>query len=375
MFAIIKQIDGIPVVYQRPDSVHILYEEEFKLRLPRYYRLLKRETVAKFLVAKMVEVEFDENDNLDELWEIHNEGIKRERELLENEENIVNRYIKGDYPKINLLKLKSVISNKIIENCSLCEWRCGINRKEKKVGVCRLDDQTYISSVFIHIGEEAELVPSYTIFFSHCNFKCVFCQNWDISQHHSGRIIPPEILAEAIDKEWHNRRIRNINWVGGEPTPNLHYILRVLNLVRESVPVVWNSNFYDSIETMQLLNGIVDVWLPDFKYGNSECALKYSKIPNYFETVTRNFKMLSEWGEEILIRHLIMPNHVECCTKPILKWLKENMDLSHTRLNLMDQYRPEYKAHNFPEISRRISESEWNEAFKFAKSLGISLTL
>ena len=377
MFFTIQQVGGIPVVYQRPDSVAILNDKEFKLRMPRYYKLLKRETVAKFILTKFIDAEFDRDAGLDELWKVHDKGVSELRNLLHefDDSELVSMWQHDKKPDTSLLDVKKFIAKKILEKCVFCEWRCEVNRRSGEVGVCRLDEESLIASLFIHIGEEAELVPSYTIFFSGCNFRCAFCQNWDISQEATGRFIPPSVVAEAIDTEWRKYRIRNVNWVGGEPTPNLHYILEVLSYMEENVPVVWNSNFYDSIETMKLLDGIVDVWLPDFKYGNNECALKYSKIPRYFDVVTRNFKMISEKDEEMIIRHLILPNHIECCTLPILRWIKENLDLSHIRLNLMDQYRPEYKASRYPELSRRINQEEWNEALNYARGLGISLTL
>jgi len=377
MFAMIGQIDGVPVVYQRPDSIDILFDDEAKRRLPRYFKILKGLALPKFLIAKLVEVEYDRSDGLEDLWKAHDEGLKEFYRLRDelSESELIDLWKKAGEREKNLLMLKRDVAWKVLEKCSLCRWRCGVNRLESNKCVCRLDKNAYISTVFIHIGEEPELVPSYTIFFSHCNFKCVFCQNWDISQFHSGNRIPPKTLAEAIEREWRDRRIRNTNWVGGEPTPNLHYILDVLVELKDGPPVVWNTNFYASLETMRILDGIVDIWLPDFKYGNNECAQKYSKIPKYFDVVSRNFKILSDKGEEVIIRHLIMPNHVECCTIPILTWIKENMDLSHVRLNLMDQYRPEYQASKYPEITRRIKRSEWDTALKTAKELGISLTL
>ncbi len=378
MFPLISRKGNVPIVYQRPDSVSILDDEDAVSRLSRYFKILRRETISKQLIAKMLKVNIDaKKSSLNELWEIHDNKVEELYEMIKefSDEELKEMWSKKGKSEYNLVDLKAEIAHRLLKSCNFCEWNCNVDRTRGRKGVCLLNSKAYVASIFIHIGEESELVPSYTIFFSHCNFKCVFCQNWDISQVHSGREIPPVLVADAIKSEWNNFRIRNVNWVGGEPTPNLHYILDVIRLVDVSVPMVWNSNLYDSVEAMKLLKGIIDVWLPDFKYGNNNCALRYSKIRNYFDVVTRNLKMISDWGEEIIIRHLILPNHVECCTLPILRWVKRNMNLEKLRFNLMDQYRPEYKAHKYPEINRPINRREWVKALKVARELGISLTL
>ncbi|RLG51592.1 MAG: pyruvate formate lyase-activating protein, partial [Thermoproteota archaeon] len=164
----------------------------------------------------------------------------------------------------------------------------------------------------------------------------------------------------------------NINFVGGDPTPNLHTILESLLYLEENVPLLWNSNMYCSIETMKLLADIIDIWLPDFKYGNDSCAERLSKVQRYFEVVSRNHKIAHESGD-MIIRHLVLPNHVECCTKPVLKWISENCP--NALVNVMAQYRPEYlvarNPRDYPDISRRPTAEEMRAAYSYAKSLGI----
>jgi len=377
LFTWIGQVNEIPVVWQRPDSISILENNEAIRAFQRYWKIVKNQALAKFLVAKLIEVEYQDDLDDDELWRIHDEALKEMKKCLQekSDDEILELWKRGNVPKKNLLSLKRKIAWRILENCRFCEWRCGVNRLEKSNGACRLGKDAYVASIFIHIGEEPELVPSYTIFFSHCNFKCVFCQNWDISQVHSGDSVAPDVVARAIYHEWSNRRIRNVNWVGGEPTPNLHFILDVLIRLEANTPQIWNSNLYNSVESLKLLDGVIDLWLPDFKYGNNDCALRLSKIPKYFDIVSRNLKLINGNGDEILIRHLVLPNHFECCTKPILEWIEKNMELSKVRVNVMGQYRPEYKAKQYADISRRIKQSEWTQAVEYAKKLGISLTL
>lgn len=371
----IGQVKGIPVVWGRPDSIAILDDKEALEIFSRYWRVVRNEVPAKFLILKTIEVEYNNEDELDELWKIHDKAMNDFRRVVAS-----NGYDDGwekvlkDAVSNNLLTLKKHIAEKILYSCHFCEWKCNVNRYITNNGVCKLGKNAYIASMFIHVGEEPELVPSYTIFFSHCNFKCVFCQNWDISQVHSGRVIEPIYVANAIFDEWLNRNIRNVNWVGGEPTPNIHFILNVLQKLEANVPQIWNSNLYNSIESLNLLEGVIDLWLPDFKYGNNNCALRLSKIPKYFDVVTRNLKIIDGFGDEILIRHLVLPNHTHCCSEKVVKWIAENLDKKRVRVNIMAQYRPEYQAKKYNDIKRSIRLDEWKYVINYARDLGLNLT-
>ncbi|MCR8432993.1 MAG: radical SAM protein [Crenarchaeota archaeon] len=370
-------LSGIPTVpFWRPDSVAILRDKDAIIRFNRYWRILSGKSLAKYLIAKKFAV--DEYDPLDEnsMWRIHRDYMEEFHDFLNtrNDREILDWYEKSSFPHYNLLRLKHDLSNAIVKSCRFCEFKCNINRAEGAVGRCRVDAKSRIASIFVHIGEEPELVPSYTIFFSGCNFRCVYCQNWDISQRITGVHLPPIEVAIRIDERFQANEIRNVNWVGGDPTPNIHFILGVLLYTNSNVPQVWNSNFYNSIEALQILDGVIDLWLPDFKYGNNECATRLSGAPRYFDVVTRNFKIVNGNGDEILIRHLVLPNHLDCCTKPILRWIHDNLDLSKVRVNVMAQYRPEYQASAYKDISRRLTKDEFNEAIQYARKLELPLT-
>ncbi|WP_414469582.1 hypothetical protein [Methanobacterium sp. ACI-7] len=175
-------------------------------------------------------------------------------------------------------------------------------------------------------------------------------------------------MAKIIDKH----RIegsRNVNFVGGDPTPNLLYILKTMQLTKENIPLIWNSNFYMSRESMKLLQDFVDLYLSDFKYGPSDCANRLSGVLNYWDIVTRNHKMAKEAGD-MIIRHLVLPSHVECCSKPILHWIKQNLG-NETVVNIMGQYRPVYRANESPEIMRYPTYEEVEEVKNYAKSIGL----
>jgi len=292
--------------------------------------------------------------------------LSRARKALPDYFAILGGRARAKYLGCRTLPEKAGQARSILSSCRLCVRRCGADRAAGELGFCRVLEPR-ISSEFLHFGEEPELVPSYTIFFAGCTFSCAFCQNWDISQNpKNGVRIKAETLASMID----GVSARNVNWVGGEPTPNLPHILEVLTHVKKNIPQVWNSNMYLTEESMELLDGVVDVYLTDFKYGSDACALKYSNAPKYWEVVTRNHALAREQAE-LIVRHLVLPGHVECCTKPALAWIAEN--LKNVRVNIMDQYRPEYKAREFPDINRKLDRNESKEAYEYGKKLGLNL--
>jgi putative pyruvate formate lyase activating enzyme len=310
-------------------------------------------------------VQFDEGYSEEELWKVHDEYMKAYREYKRRAYSGKKDYRTNTVEK-SLFDMKIAIAEKITENCHLCNHRCTVNRKRGDKGFCRLTDSSFYASEFIHMGEEPELVPSHTIFFSGCVLSCVYCQNWDISMYPgTGKKVEPVELARIIEK----RRIKgakNLNIV--TPTPHLHNIFRILKEVNSNTPVVWNSNMYHSFEAGKLLEGVVDVFLADFKYGNNECALRYSKVEEYMETVTSN--LIAGKDAEILMRHLVIPGHVECCTKNVIGWTSKN--IPEVRFNLMFQYRPEYLAYMYPEINKYIGIEEREKAIKMAKDAGLT---
>lgn len=361
----------------RPDAVAALHNETFRRVLSWYYSVFVDDYPAKFHIAKAVPLPKDAklNEDLESLWSIHTELSKHFNSLWGEVKRSGIRFdeFKKRYGEASksLLDLSIEIAMRILKGCRFCEWRCGNDRTSTNKGRCRLGAASYVHSWFLHIGEEAPLVPSGTIFYGSCNFRCVFCQNWDISQEHpySGIEVDPKTLS-SIQRELKMNNARNINHVGGEPTPNLHNILASLKYLDVNIPQLWNSNFYMSEEAMNLLIHVIDIWLPDFKYGNNECATRLSKVPRYIEVVTRNIRRAIEWGD-MIIRHLVLPNHIDCCSKPILKWISDNIPKHRVVVNIMDQYRPEYKAYEYRDISRRPSAQELEEVYRYADSLEI----
>ena len=279
---------------------------------------------------------------------------------------------RAKFLKANLDELIEEV-REIMESCELCERKCKVNRLKGEIGHCKVPNKMFISSEFLHFGEEPFFVPSHTIFFMGCTMHCQFCQNYAISQWlESGYEIFPEILALKI-KERKTQGSKNVNFVGGEPTPYLLFILQTLKELKNlkvNLPIIWNSNFYMSEKTMNILNQIIDVFLPDFKYGNNRCAKDISLVENYFDIISRNHLLAKG---EIVIRHLILPNHIKCCSFPILEWISNNLG-KKCIVNLMDQYYPCYnvlKKEKFMSLRRKITLKEFEEVKKRAEELNL----
>ena len=273
--------------------------------------------------------------------------------------------------------------NKELECCTICPHNCKINRT-KNPGRCKSTDKIKIALYSIHNFEEPCISGekgSGTIFFSNCNMNCVFCQNYEISQLGRGKEITIEELANIMIKQ-QERNVQNINLV--TPTSYALHIIEAIKIARKKglkIPIVYNTNGYESVETLKLLEGYVDIYLPDLKYYYDDLAKKYSKVDNYFEIATKAIQemyrqvgapVLDENGvmkKGLMIRHLILPNEVQN-SKKVLKWIKENID-SNVYVSIMAQYFPTYKAKEIPEIARKITKEEYEKVENYLYELDL----
>ena len=354
----------------RPDAVAVLKDKRARVSLARYFDVMQDDKPAKFLIAKKLPAEFSEEDSLPKLWKIHDQLTEEFYRLEKEIDSRQKRLEELDSPEKSYLDLKTEIARRILENCHFCSRRCGFNRVIGELGYCKCGTQILVSTMFEHMGEEPELVPSGTIFTLGCSLRCRHCQNWSISQwYENGEIYSPERLARAVER-LRKSGCRNANLVGGEPTPWLQQWLETFKHVNVNIPVVWNSNSYYSEETAKLLAGFVDVYLLDFKYGTNECSKHISDAPQYWEACTRNHLYGKKYGE-LLIRVLVLPEHLECCTKAILNWIAQNLG-TWVRTNVMFQYRPEWRADEIPELRRRLMGSERERAIQLAKEAGLT---
>ena len=281
-------------------------------------------------------------------------------------------------------KIKERRKMKELESCEICPHKCKVNRLEGKMGRCRAGSSVRIALASIHNFEEPCISGdngSGTVFFSNCNLSCVFCQNYEISQQGKGKDITIEHLAEIFVKQ-QNKGVNNINLV--TPTMYVPQIIEAIKIARKNglnIPIIYNSNGFENVETIKMLDGYIDVYLPDLKYYSNELAKKYSKVNNYFETAIAAIKeMKKQVGNPVfdengiiqkgvIIRHLILPNHI-LNTKKVLKFIKENFD-DETYVSVMAQYFPTYKAKEDEKINRKISKKEYKAVEDYLYCLNI----
>ena len=354
----------------RPDARAVLMDKKARASLARYFDVMEDDKPAKFLIAKKLPANFNKKDSLAKLWKIHDQLVEEYTRLEKKIDSRQKRLEDLKVPETSFFDLKIEIANRILERCHLCTRRCGFNRLGGELGYCKCGTQITVSTIFEHMGEEPELVPSGTIFTLGCTLRCLHCQNWTISQWcEKGDIFSPRQLAKSVDR-LRGGGCRNVNLVGGEPTPWLQQWLETFKRVDLNVPVVWNSNSYYSEETAKLLAGFADVYLLDFKYGTNECAKKISDAPGYWEACTRNHLYARKHGE-LIIRVLVLPEHLECCTKTIRNCIAQNLG-TWVRTNVMFQYRPEWRAQEIPELRRRLTGSERELAKELVKEAGLT---
>lgn len=273
----------------------------------------------------------------------------------------------------------------MLEKCNLCPRECNVNRANGKVGKCRATDKIRIALFSIHDFEEPCISGekgSGTVFFSNCNLNCVYCQNYEISQQGKGKDITTEELANIMLKQ-QERKAENINLV--TPTSYVLPIIEAIKIAKQkglSIPIVYNTNAYEKVETLKLLEGQIDIFLPDFKYADNNLGKQYSNVDHYFETATKAIEemirqvgipKLDERGmmkQGVMIRHLVLPGELEN-SKRVLKWLKDHIS-DEIYLSIMAQYFPTYQTKNMKRLNRKLTKKEWEEIERYVEMLGIT---
>ena len=271
-----------------------------------------------------------------------------------------------------------------LEKCNICPHECKVNRNNGKIGRCKATDKVKIALYSTHNFEEPCISGSKgsgTVFFSNCNLNCVYCQNYEISQEGKGKEITIDDLAEIFLKQ-QEKNVENINLV--TPTSYALQIIEAIKIAKAKglkIPIVYNTNGYEKIETLKLLEGYIDIYLPDLKYADDELAKKYSNINNYFKIATQAIKqMIEQVGTPkindngimqtgVMIRHLVLPNNIEN-SKKVLQWIKEQLP-DQIYVSIMAQYFPTYKAKNIKELNRKLTQSEWKEIQDYVDELNI----
>lgn len=271
-----------------------------------------------------------------------------------------------------------------LHKCEICPHKCRIDRTNNQIGRCQSKDTVKVALASVHNFEEPCISGkngSGTVFFSNCNLSCDFCQNYEISQLGQGKEITIERLAEVFLEE-QEKGVNNINLVS--PTSYAIQIREAIKLAKKKglkIPIIYNTNGYENIETIQLLNGYIDVYLPDLKYADNNLAKKYSKIDNYFQIASSCIKEmyhqvggieLDEKGiikKGVIIRHLILPNYTEN-SKKVLEWIDKNMP-KDIIVSIMAQYFPTYKAKEIKDLNRKITKNEYKKIENYLYFLNI----
>lgn len=272
-----------------------------------------------------------------------------------------------------------------LRSCNICPRKCKVDRIKGELGYCKTKNLPWVSSYGPHFGEESVLVGyngSGTIFFTSCNMSCIFCQNYEISHLRVGEEISYQDLAKIMIR-LQDMGCHNINLVS--PTHQIPQIVTSLKIARDiglRIPIVYNTNGYDSVETLKILEGIIDIYMPDAKYSNDAVAIELSNAPNYFEIMKEAIKemqrqvgdlVVDNYGiamRGLIVRHLVLPDNLAGSAE-IFRFLSEEVS-KNVFLNIMDQYRPCFKAMAHPKLSRRITREEYESTTKLAKSFGLS---
>ena len=272
---------------------------------------------------------------------------------------------------------------KILENCNICPHNCNVNRLNNQIGWCKSKDTVKVAKFSTHNFEEPCISGengSGTVFFSNCNMKCVFCQNYEISQQGVGQEISIQDLANIFLKQ-QEKEVENINLV--TPTSYVPQIIEALKIAKSNglhIPIVYNTNGYEKVETLKMLEGYIDIYLPDFKYSDNDLAKRFSKVDNYFEVTTKALiEMHRQTGKleftnegimkkGMIIRHLVLPNHI-LNSRRVLKWINDNMN--DVYVSVMAQYFPTYKAKEIKDINRKLTKEEYEKIENYLYSLNI----
>ena len=291
----------------------------------------------------------------------------------------LNLYESGD------LKERVEKAKEMLLSCRVCPHNCEVNRMENELGYCKTGRYAIVSSYFPHRGEEFPIRGirgSGTIFFSYCNMRCVYCQNYEISHFGEGREVSPEELAHMM-LDLQDMGCHNVNLVS--PSHVVPQILEALLIAVEKglrIPLVYNTSSFDSLESLKLLDGVVDIYLADLKYLSREFGRKYSKVKDYpkhaIEAIKEMYRQVGPLQVDergiavrgIIVRHLVLPNGIST-TKEVMEFLR-SID-PNMAVNVMDQYFPFYKAKEYPELARRITQTEYEEALSQAEGFRLIL--
>ncbi len=267
-------------------------------------------------------------------------------------------------------RLRAGLARESLRDCRLCAHDCRVNRREGEAGLCRAGAGARIFSAQVEVSDELELIPTYAIAFSGCDLRCDFCitgaPSWNpgAGEAVSARLVSARAKSALVDGA------RTIMILGGEPTIHLPTALEIVATLPEDAKLVWKTNAHGSAQARELLDGMFDVWLADYKFGNDDCARRLARVPAYLRVVRENLLWANEHSE-LIVRHLLMPGHGECCWRPVAAWLADN--LPGVKVNLRTGFWPAWQAARHPELRGTVLSDEGETALQIADDFRLNL--
>ena len=266
---------------------------------------------------------------------------------------------------------RAAAARAMLANCHFCAHHCGVNRLTAAGGLCHAGAEARFFCAQVEVSDELELIPTFAIALSGCDLRCDFCitgaSSWNTRTGEGLNVAEmAERARSALD-----HGARTIMVLGGEPTIYLHAALELVAALPDSARLIWKTNAHNSAATRELLDGMFDVWVADFKFGNDDCARRLAGVPNYGRTVRENLLWANEHSE-LIVRHLLMPGHVDCCWRPVVEWLAEN--LPGVKVNLRSGFWPAWHSARHRELRATVSKAESERAWTIARDYGLNLT-
>ena len=353
----------------RLDSLAVLRAPGIRKALPRYGRVIIEGMPAKFQIARRIVFEPQRSMTSAAMWREHAKLMRKyaQAQAMMDEGTLDIREL--DVPRFSLLDLKAGLAEDVMRDCVMCEHRCGVDRIAGKRGICNAGAELKLTGSHVRTDYEQELTPAFSVFCAGCTMRCMQCVSPAVDSGESAGTAWPEGNVARWAEEEHKAGCRTLNFTGGEPTMYVLNMLKVLRQCRANIPVVFNSNAYLSEKAMELLDGVVDVYLLDFRHFNDDCARVLSSAPRYAEAAKRSH-LLAKMQAELVVRVPLLPDHLDCDAKPALKWIKENLG-PWTRVNILGGYEPGFRAREFMGVNRPLLPEEREEVVAYAKKIGL----
>jgi len=273
-------------------------------------------------------------------------------------------------PRRQVAARRSIEARRALLNCQLCAHHCGVNRIAGQRGLCHAGATARVFSAQVEVSDELELIPTFAIALSGCDLRCAFCitgaQSWNARAGEQVNL--EKLAAQAVAAL--ARGARSIMILGGEPTIHLPTALEIVSVLPEEARLVWKTNAHGSARARELLAGLFDVWLADYKFGNDDCAQRLARVPNYNAVVRENLSWAA-CDSELIVRHLLMPGHIECCWRPVASWLAS--ELPGVKINLREGFWPGWQSSRYAELHRTVSTAEASLAWSIAREFALNL--